>query len=225
MPSRICGKDSRKEYFMNIYKNLIFDVGEVLLEYRWKDMLIDYGLSPEEAVVAGNTIFENNNWKELDIGTLSTEEIIELYSREFPQYKDLVRWFITHGELMHVGRPQVWERVHKLKEQGYHIYLLSNYSRDLFEKHTANASFLKDLDGMVISYQIHEVKPHPAIYQHLLNKYSLNPKDCLFFDDRADNTAAARDLGICAYTISSQEYLLGLLDMLLGNTGCPTLTP
>ncbi len=142
---------------MNIYKNLIFDVGEVLLEYRWKDMLIDYGLSPEEAVVAGNTIFENNNWKELDIGTLSTEEIIELYSREFPQYKDLVRWFITHGELMHVGRPQVWERVHKLKEQGYHIYLLSNYSRDLFEKHTANASFLKDLDGMVISYQIHEV--------------------------------------------------------------------
>ena len=30
-------------------KNLIFDVGNVLLEYRWNQMLLDYGLSKEEA--------------------------------------------------------------------------------------------------------------------------------------------------------------------------------
>ena len=34
-------------------KNLIFDVGNVLLEYRWNQMLLDYGLSKEEAEAAG----------------------------------------------------------------------------------------------------------------------------------------------------------------------------
>ena len=32
-------------------KNIIFDVGDVLLEYRWKDMLVqDYGMTEERAV-------------------------------------------------------------------------------------------------------------------------------------------------------------------------------
>ena len=38
---------------MKKYDNIIFDVGDVLLEYRWKQMLMDYGLSEEEAIRVG----------------------------------------------------------------------------------------------------------------------------------------------------------------------------
>ena len=35
---------------MKQVKNIIFDAGDVLLSYRWKYMLMDYGLTEEEAV-------------------------------------------------------------------------------------------------------------------------------------------------------------------------------
>lgn len=112
---------------------------------------------------------------------------------------------------MHVPRPKVWKRVHELKEKGYRIYLLSNYSKDFFQKHTKDASFMRDLDGAVVSYQIHETKPDAAIYEYLLEKYQLNPTECLFFDDRTENVEGAVNVGIAAKRVTGQEQLLEML--------------
>lgn len=199
-------------------KNLVFDVGNVLIEYRWNQMLLDYGLSKEEAAVAGPLFFEHETWKELDLGNMPVEDVIVLYEKQLPQYAGLIRWFLTHLELMPVPRPDVWEKVHALKEKGYKIYLLSNYNEDFFRVHTQGAAFLEDIDGKVVSYEIHKIKPYPEIYQYLLDKYGLNPQECVFFDDRPENTQTAEELGIKTYTITSKEYLLGVLDEFLLQT-------
>jgi len=196
-------------------KNLIFDVGNVLLEYRWNQMLLDYGLSKEEAAVAGPLFFEHDIWKELDLGNLSVEEVICLYEKALPQYAGLIRWFLSNLELMPIPRKDVWEKVRALKQKGYRIYLLSNYNKDFFNIHTKNADFLDDIDGKVVSYQIHKIKPDPAIYEYLLEKYNLLPEESVFFDDRAENTETAEKLGIRSYTITSKEYLLSVLDEFL----------
>ena len=193
-------------------KNLIFDVGNVLLEYRWNQMLLDYGLTKEEAAVAGPVFFEHELWKELDLGNLSVEEVICLYEKALPQYAGLVRWFLTHLELMPLPRKDVWEKVHALKEKGYRIYLLSNYNGDFFRIHTKDADFINDIDGKVVSYEIHKIKPDAAIYEYLLEKYDLKAEESVFFDDRKENTEAAEKLGIKSYTITSKEYLLEVLD-------------
>lgn len=195
-----------------VIKNLIFDVGNVLLEYRWYQMLLDCGLTEEEAKEARILIFENKLWSEFDLGNLATQEIIDLYCKELPQYEEVLRWFFGHLECMHIAREDVWERVHALKEKGYRIYLLSNYSKDFFEVHTKGASFMDDIDGKVVSYEIHEMKPDKVIYEHLLSKYDLKPAESVFFDDRPENTAAAEELGIKSYTITSKEYLNSILD-------------
>jgi len=196
-------------------KNLIFDVGNVLIEYRWNQMLLDYGLSKEEAAVAGPLFFEHETWKELDLGNMPVEDVICLYEKQLPQYAGLIRWFLTHLELMPVPRPDVWEKVHALKEKGYRIYLLSNYNEDFFRVHTQGAAFLADIDGKVVSYEIHKIKPYPEIYQHLLDKYELKAQECVFFDDRPENTQTAEELGMKTYTINSKEYLLDVLDVFL----------
>ena len=193
-------------------KNLIFDVGNVLLEYRWNQMLLDYGLSKEEAATAGPLFFEHDIWKELDYGNISVEEVICLYEKALPQYAGLIRWFLTNLELMPIARKDVWEKVHALKQKGYRIYLLSNYNKDFFDTHTKDADFLNDIDGKVVSYEIHKIKPDPAIYEYLLEKYDLIPEESVFFDDRLENTEAAEKLGIKSYTITSKEYLLEVLD-------------
>lgn len=189
-------------------KNIIFDVGDVLLEYRWKDMLMDHGLSAGQASDVRKLLFDDPLWTELDLSDSTRyEKITAAYMEKYPSYADTIQWFFTHIEYMHVPRRDIWELVHKLKEKGYRLYLLSNYPEVMFRKHTEGAAFMADLDGAVVSYQVHKVKPDPAIYQALLGKYDLAAEECLFFDDRPQNTEAAEKLGIQAVTVTSREFL------------------
>jgi len=199
----------------NVVKNIIFDVGDVLLEYRWHDMLTDYGLEDGEADKVAGFMFNDILWHEFDLAIMTRDEIIQKYIKSYPEYADTIQWFMTHGEFMHVNREDVWEKVQELKNKGYGIYILSNYSEELFEKHTKDAPFIKIADGIVVSYQIHITKPDKGIYQYLLNKYKLKAEECIFFDDRKENTEAAIKLGINAVTVTSKEFLLEELDKLL----------
>ena len=88
-------------------------------------------------------------------------------------------------------------------------------SKELFEMHTKDASFLKVLDGGIVSYQVKEIKPGRRIYELLLEKYDLKAEECLFFDDRADNVEAARNMGIEAIQVTSREMLNEILDKML----------
>ena len=142
-------------------RNLIFDVGDVLVEYRWFEMLTrDYGLSEAEAKRIGGEMFDNEIWVQgLDGGRLSLEEAIHQYELKYPDDVDVMGWFLRNGEQMAVKRPEVWDKVAALKEKGYKIYLLSNYSEELFHVHTKRAKFLDVLDGGVVSYQVHALRP------------------------------------------------------------------
>lgn len=196
-------------------KNIIFDVGEVLIGYRWKEMLMDYGLTMAEADKVGTLIFTNELWKSLDDATMTIDDVISAYQNQYPEYSDVLGWFISHGEYMHISKPDVWHMVSRLKEKGYKIYLLSNYSEDLFNKHTKDASFMNDIDGRVVSYEIHISKPDKRIYQYLLEKYSLNAQESIFYDDRLENTKAAKALGINSVNVTSDEQLLQELGKLV----------
>ena len=198
-------------------RNLIFDVGDVLVEYRWFEMLTrDYGLSEAEAKRIGGEMFDNEIWVQgLDGGRLSLEEAIHQYELKYPDDVDVMGWFLRNGEQMAVKRPEVWDKVAALKENGYKIYLLSNYSEELFHVHTKGAKFLDVLDGGVVSYQVHVLKPDREIYEILLEKYSLKAEECLFFDDRMDNVEGAKKVGIQAIQVKSREMLNETLDKML----------
>lgn len=198
-------------------KNIIFDIGSVLIGYRWKDMCLEAGWEEEKAEKIGRGFFLSPLWPDFDAGLVGTGELVESIAEKYPELREDARWFITSGKKMIIERPKVWDRVKKLKEKGFGLYLLSNYSEELFKVHTDGLPFVELVDGGVISYQIHEIKPNPAIYQHLLQKYQLKPEECLFFDDRPENTEAARKLGMAAVTVEggSEELLLQELEKLL----------
>ncbi len=197
-------------------KNLIFDVGEVLLSYRWKQMLMDFGLSEQEAIRIGKKMFDDdeNLWHVFDIGIISQEEIIARYCKKYPDDSNAITWFIRHGEYMHVPRPKTWDMLHKLKEKGYGMYLLSNYPEILFKKHTQYADFMNDIDGMIVSYMIHKTKPDIEIYDELCKKYGLNKSECIFFDDRKENVDGAIAYGMKSEQINSETQLLEILENL-----------
>ena len=84
------------------------------------------------------------------------------------------------------------------------MYVLSNYGKNSFEINSPTYDFLKYVDGMVISYEICELKPDKAIYEHLLNKYDLKPEESVFIDDRQINVDGAVNCNI--YGILFENY-------------------
>ena len=203
----------RKGY-KDMIKNLIFDVGGVLFDYRWKEMFMDYGLDEDNAIRVGTQMFNDpdRTWDIFDLGIKSDEEIADIFCKKYPGDEDVIRWFIRHGEYMQVPRPKVWKKVHVLKQKGYKIYILSNYPESLFKKHTEYADFMDDIDGLMVSYMIHKAKPAEDIYKALCDKYGLDRSESIFFDDRSENVEGAVKFGMKSVKILSEQVLLDELD-------------
>ncbi len=196
-------------------KNIIFDVGEVLLSYRWNDALAMAGETKESADILGPKLFNSSLWKELDLGIRPYFEVVEDMCNAYPGHEDSIRRFLTEVEKMPIDRPRVWELVHQLREKGYKLYILSNYSEYMFTIHTKDKPFIADMDGCMVSYMVNINKPAEGIYRALLQKYHLNADECFYFDDRAANTEAAQKLGIRACTVTSEQQLIGELERFL----------
>ena len=165
----------------------------------------------------GGGFFDSPLWPDFDAGLIATEDLIRSVAGRYPELEEDARWFIGSGKKMVIERPKIWKLMEELKKKGYGIYVLSNYSEELFTIHTADLPFWKLVDGGVISYQIHQIKPNPPIYRHLMEKYGLKPEECIFFDDRPENTEGARKLGMQAVTVvdGSEELLERELGKLL----------
>jgi epoxide hydrolase-like predicted phosphatase len=94
--------------------------------------------------------------------------------------------------------------IKKCKKQGHRVYGLSNWDAQSYVLLKKQYPELFDLfDGVVISAQEKANKPHPTIYQILLNRYDLKPQDCWFIDDQQENIDAAKKLGINAVRYTS----------------------
>ena len=74
-------------------KNIIFDVGDVLLDYRWQQMLMDYGLDESEAYRVGRELCDDPDglWHEFDLGVKSQEEIIQEVALKTNGFKDITK--------------------------------------------------------------------------------------------------------------------------------------
>lgn len=190
------------------YKNIVFDVGGVLLSYRWFDAIQEAGCTMEEALELGPKLFEDPSWRELDLGIRPYFEVVSEFAEKYPKYSSVIREFLTEVKRMPVGRPKVWEEVHKLKEKGYKIYILSNYSEYMIKNHTEGLPFVEDMDGGIVSYMVHVNKPDRGIYEALFEKYGLNPSECLFFDDREENIEGAKALGMDGIVVTGEELLV-----------------
>ncbi len=187
-------------------KNVILDVGDVLVEWDWVGFLEYLGYGEDDVFddVARYTVL-SHRWSDLDRGIKGDDVVIREMCDIAPMYENEILHVMEHiGEaVIQFKYAKKW--IKEIKSTGRKVYILSNYSHHLFEQ-TAEEEldFLDLVDGAVFSFNEHCIKPEKEIYDILLERYDLNAEECVFIDDREENIAAADQLGF--NTILFTEY-------------------
>ena len=185
---------------------VIFDIGMVLAYFRGREMYEDMGITGEDFETIANATIRNPMWNEFDRGLISTEEIIEIFVKKAPQFRKEITAIYEMPKIMVRMYDYTLPWIRELKERGYNIYALSNWSKPTYEACIDNSlSFLKEMDGEIISFREHLLKPEREIYQLLCDRFDINPAEAVFLDDNIANVEAAMEFGLNAIHFKDYE--------------------
>lgn len=196
-------------------KNIIFDVGKVLVSYEPDAYMESLGMDEKKREAINKAMFQNKLWELGDQGIYTIDELTDKFIEGAPECEAEIRMlYETVGNTIELF-PYTMEWLTSLKEKGYKLYILSNYSEMAYKQTKEKLKFLSIVDGAVFSYECKMIKPQKEIYEHLCQKYNLNCSECIFVDDREENVRGARNNGILAVLFQNYEQAKAELDEML----------
>ena len=193
--------------------DIILDMGNVLLEWNKDKILRAVAKTEKDYLILDKAIFQSGLWERLDLGTLTREELVDrVLSLLGDIYEKKVEEVIWNWPAYIDIYMEVFPLLACLKEKGHRIFVLSNTSPVFYELLKDQLAPLeKILDGFVLSCDIKAIKPDRKMFEEILRKYQLDPANCVFLDDIADNTKMAETLGIKAYQVKQRSDVVDIL--------------
>ena len=190
-------------------KNIIFDLGGVLINTDPSKYLRKYGYDEEKYTKLLEAIWTDSIWAEMDLAMYdSFEEMVEVYVTRHEDLTCELRSFFAENWLeLYTVFEDTLKFYNEVCERGYDIYLLTNFSKEGYAYISNKFDFFTKAKGTVVSSHIKLAKPDPKIYKHLLQTYNLNPDECVFIDDSVANINAANELGIHGIVFRDVERL------------------
>ena len=177
-------------------KNIIFDMGGVLLHYdpsRFVDLL---SVEAQDRTLLMREVFRSVEWVRMDRGSIGEEEASAAMKERLPKrlhgaVDRLMNWW----ELELRPMEGMEELLAELKELGYGIYLLSNATLrqpEYFDRIPAS----RYLDGRMVSAFYQLLKPQREIFETMLREFALKAEECFFVDDSSANVEGAYCVGL-----------------------------
>lgn len=180
-------------------RNVIFDMGGVLIQFDREYFIRKLGVAAEDEQILMNEVFRSLEWARLDRGSITEPDAIAAMCERLPRRlhaaaADLVsRWDLPIRPMEGMA-----ELAKELKDGGYGVYLLSNAflrQREYWPRIPASEFF----DGTLISAEVKLVKPQPEIYGLLCGKFGLTPSECFMIDDVPQNIEGAFEAGMAGF--------------------------
>ncbi|MCX4352104.1 MAG: HAD family phosphatase [Lachnospiraceae bacterium] len=198
-------------------KNIVFDIGNVLAGFAWEDFYRSFGYSEEIFEKLADATVRSPFWNEMDRGKLSDEELLEGFIKNDSSIEKEIREVFENVEEIIQRFDYAIPWIRELKKKGYHIYVISNFSRKAHVECIKALDFLEEIDGEILSYQVKLIKPSPEIYQLLCSKYNLKAEECVFIDDLPKNVEAARKEGMKGLIFESLDQAKRELEEILSD--------
>lgn len=196
-------------------KNIVFDMGKVLVGYDTMRVCRQYMEDEEDRELVCTAVFVSPEWLLLDMGVISEEEALDRICKRLPvRLHEKARLCMEHWPDYCMWPIEGMEEIIKnLKGKGYGIYLCSNASMRLPKLYKKVIPGIEYFDGVIFSASVKCIKPQRQIYEILFSRFGLKPEECFFVDDMQLNIDGARECGMDGYCFEDGdiEKLKGVL--------------
>ncbi len=185
--------------------NVIFDIGNVLTDFRWQDFLREKGFDGRMIDRIAKASILSPAWNELDRGEWDEKRLMAEFVRQDPEIERELHLAFDDIRGMVTKRDYAIDWIRELKAGGYGVYYLSNFSYKAYVECQDALDFLPYMDGGILSYREKVIKPSEEIYRLLLSRYGLRADECIFIDDTVRNVEAAKRLGFHGVCFLTRE--------------------
>ena len=189
------------------YKNILFDMGNVLISYDPELVIRHYTSVEEEIYILKNVVFLSGEWVMLDAGLITEEEAEKRWMERLPseRLREIAHLSFRDWHLYNMKQiPGAAENIRALKAAGKAIYLLSNASLRLSRIYKEIIPAVECFSGIFYSAEHRCLKPQDIIYTRFLETFQLEPSSCFFIDDLPENIEAAKAAGIDGAVMQSK---------------------
>lgn len=186
-------------------KNIVLDIGNVLVDYNIKGFLAGKGFEPDMIKRIIKASVMSPYWEAFERCDLDEDGALKAFASLDPEIESEIFKAYENIKGMLTIRDFAIDFVKQLKEEGYAVYYLSNYSSKAFRECSDSLAFMEYMDGGCLSFQEKMTKPDENFYKRFLEKYSLVAEESVFVDDTPINVEVAEKLGFKGIVFESYE--------------------
>lgn len=204
-------------------RNILFDFGNVLIDINIKATDTAFRNIPGLNMDAFEKLSNEHHWFDrYECGEMTPESFINAIQRCCKPVPD-GSVFINAMNAMLIGIPVArFEALRQLRKT-HKLYMLSNTNEThlnwihrYLKREYAIINFESDyFDKVFYSHQVGMRKPHPEIFEHVLNQTGIKASETLFIDDNADNIKSSKLLGFQTHLHNPEIDIFRILPEIL----------
>jgi putative hydrolase of the HAD superfamily len=197
-------------------RNVVFDFGGVLVNWRPQEIIDTFYAEPHLREALRTHAFQHDDWLDMDRGTLDEASVVRRCAERMARPESELRALFEHVRAALTPIEPTVALLRELRQRSsLKLYGLSNMSEAIFAYLDGQHDFFKLFDGIVVSAAVKLLKPEPAIYEHLRERFALDFTESVFIDDLARNVESAQRAGLPAIQFVSTDQVRRELEPLL----------
>jgi putative hydrolase of the HAD superfamily len=179
-----------------VVRNVIFDLGGVVLEWNPDQILSRFQKDPDLRSRLRQALFGHADWHQFDRGHLTEDEVIDRMEARIGRPRDELIAIVDAVRESLIEKPDTLKLIRELHQRAIPLYCLSNMPASIYAHLRIRHAFWDVFRGIVISGEVRMVKPEPQVFAHLLERFDLRAAESIFIDDLPVNIEAARCVGL-----------------------------
>ena len=201
---------------MPILRNVIFDVGNVLVRWSPAEIIHLTFTHPFQTNVWIQKIFNHETWQLLNLGLVTEAEAQTRYQTLYGLTPSQTARLFYYIKATQIPIYQSQDLLEHAQQAGLRVFGLTDNIKEIVAHLRQQYDFWQWFEAVVVSAEVGMMKPHPEIFQYLLQHHQLHADETVFIDDHLPNIAAASSLGmhtihfVDAEDTARQLQLLGL---------------
>ena len=163
--------------------------------------------------------------------TIEEEKLERMFgpNKNDDDYLKKAKEIIQNNSIIIKTTKELINKLYQVYDKNIFKKLKQNYPNIKLIIATNHLSYVKDyiiksfdtnyLDDIIISAEIHKIKPNSNFYQYILDKYNAIPEELLFIDDNQENINSANSMEIHTIKINKDDNLFEKLVCYLNGIG------